>query len=374
MTSTVDYSWLRAERAAKFIIHEPGFVHREIAPAGEHLYDPQLGWRERDGSIFFSDIGGQEQYGWDPQKGHGAIARLKPNGQIEYLVRPGNMGTYMPLCPVLAPEEFAPHQGCAFLTGQTYPGRAGATRTHAVFIYRPGADRMELFCEVPHAGTVSGGVPGALVTGWFGKKNGPFEGDFFVISLMNCVIYRVTPDRRCEPFLILDKPLLPEVVMPLDFGPAPEWMPEHAGHWLIFGQRNTKFTDEADREVRWAHWRVSADGKIDPTPIDEPRNLMSGVKAPPEFGPFGGHIFYADEGGVDLLHVTKFDVPLPYSARIMRIDPQGREHVFADNFQGSSTSLVFDKNRLVISLLGKSYSTGDYHHPDGSISEIVFQG
>jgi hypothetical protein len=372
MAGSTDYGWLKQERMAKLRCLEAGFTHREIVPAGEHAYDPQLGWVEPDGSIFFTDIGGQEEYGWDPAKGHGAICRLRPDDSIEYFVRPKDMGTWMPLCPVKAPKEFAPYEGCVFLTGQTFPGRAGATKTHAVFVYRPGSDRMELFCEIPHAGAIGGGVPGAVVTGQFGVAGGAFEGQFFIQSLMNCVVYRVTPDRRCEPFLVLDESLMNQVVMPLDFGPAPPWMPEYGGDWLLFGQHNTKFTDEADAKVRWGNWRVASDGKIDPNAIAETRNLRRAEMAPQEFGPFGGHLFYIDDGGVDLLHVTKFDEPLPYKGKVMRIDSQGRTHVFADNFQGSSTSIVFDKNRLVLGLLGKSYSTGDYHHPDGSISEIRY--
>lgn len=371
---TTDYSWLKSERSFKLNLHSEGYTAREIIPAGEHLYDPQLGWREEDGSIFFSDIGGQGDYGWNPDKGHGAIARLRPDGSVEVLASPESMGTCMPLCPVLAPAGFVPWGGCAFFTGQTHPGRAGATKTHAVFIYKPGSDRMELFCEIPHAGKINDGVPGAVVTGAFGREGSPFAGQLFVISLMNCVIYRVDPDKTCKPFLILDRPALPEVVMPFDFGPAPEWMGDLEGQWLIRGQRNTHFTDEAKADVEWGHWKVASDGTIDPNPIPEARNLMRAVKAPPEFGRLAGHVFYADEGGVDLLHVTKFDKPLPYSGRILRIDPDGGQHVFADNFQGSSTKLVFDGQRLVVSLLGKSYSTGDYHHPDGSIFEIAYTG
>ena len=58
----------------------------------------------------------------------------------------------------------------------------------------------------------------------------------------------------------------------------------------------------------------------------------------------------------------------------MRTDSDGKPHVFADNFQGSSTLLVFDRTRLLMSFVGKSYSTGEYHHPDGSIYEIRYTG
>jgi hypothetical protein len=121
---------------------------------------------------------------------------------------------------------------------------------------------------------------------------------------------------------------------------------------------------------------VELNGKVDPTPLPDDRvpAPIEAVVAPREFGPFAGELFWVDEGGVDLNHVTMFDAPLPYNAKLMRTDRQGKHHVFADTFQGSSTLLVFDKNRLIMSVLGKSYSTGDYHHPDGTIYEVSYTG
>jgi hypothetical protein len=54
----------------------------------------------------------------------------------------------------------------------------------------------------------------------------------------------------------------------------------------------------------------------------------------------------------------------------VRTDKQGQVHVFADNFQGSSTLLTFRGNELLMTIMGKRYSTGEYHHPDGAIYGI----
>jgi len=35
--------------------------------------------------------------------------------------------------------------------------------------------------------------------------------------------------------------------------------------------------------------------------------------------------------------------------------------------------LAFRGNELLMSIMGKSYSTGEYHHPDGSIYAIAAQ-
>jgi len=60
--------------------------------------------------------------------------------------------------------------------GQKYPGRAGATREHLAFRHAPGADHVELFGVVPHCGKRGGGVPGAMITGGFGRPGTPLEG------------------------------------------------------------------------------------------------------------------------------------------------------------------------------------------------------
>ena len=118
------------------------------------------------------------------------------------------------------------------------------------------------------------------------------------------------------------------------------------------------------------------DDTVEPTPITKPPGtLRNWAKAPPEFGPFGGHIFWTDEGPANQMHVTMMDAgPSPYGGRIFRTDLRGATHLFADHLQGGDTSLIFDRARLLIGSLRKSYSTGDYHEPDSSIYEIKYVG
>jgi hypothetical protein len=376
MSDKLDYGWLQKEREFRLRPLEKGYSVREVIPAGDQLYDPQFGWLEADGSLIFSDIGGQERHGWEPSLGHGAILRLKPDDALEFLVRPKDMGTYMPLCPVRAPANFGPWEGQMMLVGQSYPGRSGALKQHFVFKYAPGARRMEVFAEIPHSGTINNGVPGAAVTGGFGPAGSPQDGYFFVQSLMNCTVYRVDERGHIAPWLVLSPPTVPQPIMPLDFQVAPPWWGDLAGQFILYGKAGQTYREDVDPTLRYRHYHVDLEGNVDPTPIPD-ANVpapIEAVKAPAEFGPFAGDLFWVDEGGVDLNHVTMFDAPLPYSAKLMRSDAQGRHHVFADNFQGSSTLLVFKGSRLLMSVLGKSYSTGDYHHPDGSIYEIRYTG
>jgi hypothetical protein len=381
-TDTIDYGWLKEERALKMQVHAPGFSTSEVAPVGEHTYDPQLifcpsqDWLESDGSIIFGDIGGQETYGWDETKGHGSIKKLHADNSIEYLVRPDNMGTYMPLCPIRIPEEFGAFGNEVMLVGQAGPGRTGARNQHYVFKYRQGDERMEVFAEIPHAGPLNDGIPGAGLTGGFGPAGSPQEGKFFCMSMMNCTIYTVDNKGSIEPFSILAPPQVPAPMMPLDFQVAPEWWGEYAGEYIVLGKMGASYIDDVDfnatEKPKWLHYHCDRNGKVDPTPIPLSKvpALIDGVRAPEGFGSFGGDIFWVDDGGVDLNHVTTWDEPVPYRGRVLRTDKAGKIHVFADNFQGSSTLLAFRGNELLMSIIGKSYSTGEYHHPDGSIYSI----
>ena len=382
MGDVVDYGWLKAERAFKLEVHEAGYGAREVIPVGEQLYDPQIifcpnqDWLEPDGSIIIGDIGGQEAYGWDPTKGHGAIVKLHADDRLEYLVRPGNMGTYMPLCPIRIPPEFGAYAGQVMLVGQAGPGRTGARNQHYAFKYAQGDDRMEVFAKIPHAGPLNDGIPGAGLTGGFGPYGSPQEGKFFCMSMMNCTIYTVDAKGRIEPWVTLAPPVTPAPMMPLDIQVAPAWWGEYAGEYIVLGKMGGTYIDEVGdlaEKPKWLHYHMDRQGKIDPTPIPDAKvpALIDAVQAPESFGRFAGDLFWVDEGGVDLNHVTTWDEPVPYRGQLMRTDRQGNKHVFADNFQGSSTMLAFRGNELLMSIMGKSYSTGEYHHPDGSIYAIT---
>ncbi|GDY58963.1 hypothetical protein SVIO_095860 [Streptomyces violaceusniger] len=112
--------------------------------------------------------------------------------------------------------------------------------------------------------------------------------------------------------------------------------------------------------------------RIDPEPVAR-RDIgwaMAEV-APPEFGPYGGHTFLFDFGATNFMHVSKAEPgPLPYDSRILRVDPSGETHLFADGLQGGWNELRFDRDRMYISCLRRSFSTGEYHEPDGSLYEI----
>ena len=252
MAETVDYGWLKEERAFKMDVKEAGYSAREIVPVGEQTYDPQLifcpnqDWLEPDGSIIYGDIGGQQTYGWDETKGHGSIMKLHADNSVEYLVRPENMGTYMPLCPIRIPPEFGAYKDQVMLVGQAGPGRVGARNQHYVFKYAQGDSKMEVFAEIPHAGTLNDGIPGAGLTGGFGPYGSPQEGKFFCMSMMNCTIYTVDNKGHIEPWVTLTPPVTPAPMMPLDIQVAPAWWGEYAGEYIVLGKMGASYIDDVD--------------------------------------------------------------------------------------------------------------------------------
>jgi len=373
-----EYQWLRDWCEPKVQVLEPGFAVREIIAPGDVLYDVQVFHAERDGSVLLGDIGGQPERGWDPTRGHGAIFRLRTDDELEPVMPVGKIGEAMVLCPLVAPDHFGTFGGDIMFVGQANPGRAGATRQHLVFRLPSGSDTPEVFAEPPHAGTAGDGVPGAMVTGVFGRPGTPHAGSFFVLSLMNRTIYRVGSDRSCEVFQTLDADVMDgRAVMPLMLFYATSHWGDLEGELILGGIPDTNFTQDAGKGLDLHYWRVS-DDRVEPAMLpDKVWGLTPGVVpvAPSGFGPFGGDAFVSDEGSTNQMHVTIMpEGPLPYDAKIVRVDQDGRPHDFAVGFQGGAGSIVFAGDRLIYGQMRRSYSTGDYHEPDSSIYEIVYVG
>ena len=367
---------IREDREFKMRVLEPGYIAREVVPVGT-LYDPQFVYgREPDGSILLGDVGGHVGE-YSPDRPHGMYLKVFPEGdRLEY-VMPPEKSPAAPICSIRAPKSFGQWGGHVFSAGQEFPGRFGAHNRHFVYKLAPGADRMEVFAKYPHNGPLNNGTPGAGVGGGFGPAGTQWEGKMWMNSLMNCTIYEVDPDANIRPFLCLE-PSVTEAapIMPIDIQIAPNWAREYAGEMIVQGKPGLTYADEHDHKkhpFQFLHYHVDRQGRFDPKPIDLFAPIES-QPAPSEFGPFQGDLFYVDEGAVDLFHTSKHDHKLPYTAKVMRVDQKGEHHVFADTFQGASTVIIFDQHRMFLSIFGKSYSTGDYHEPDGTIYEIRYEG
>jgi hypothetical protein len=366
---------VRAECQYRMRVLDPAFEGAPLIDAGSFLYDPILGWVDEDGTLYFSDHGPQQDPSrWVPYAGHGTIHRLTRDGVHSRLIEPGSVPG-MPYLIRRAPASFGEWEGDIFFPGQAKGGREGALSGHRLYRLREGEPAPETFVEIPHAGTTGGGTPGAMMIGGFGKAGTPHEGRYLCQTMMNCVVYQISPDRRCEPLFILEdvfgKPVMPYFV----FYAPPAWGPELEGKLLLGGMADASFeTDDPGHNV--LEYFVIDGDRIDTEPVAR-RDIgwaMAEV-APPEFGPYGGHTFLFDFGATNFMHVSKAAPgPLPYDSRILRVDPDGEVHVFADRLQGGWNELRFDRDRMYISCLRRSYSTGEYHEPDGSLYAITFRG
>jgi hypothetical protein len=224
---------------------------------------------------------------------------------------------------------------------------------------------------LPHVGRIGDGIPGAVTVGGFGRRGTAHEGLYFCESMMNCVIYTVDAVGNAEPYIILDEPAVPTPIMPYCVFYGGPNFGELEGQLLLAGLRGSSFSRDAPHDHLLEYF-VIEDDAVRPDPIRRASfgHCMAEV-APPEFGSFGGHTFVVEFGATNQMHVTKAGAgALPYDEQILRIDPEGNVHVFADGLQGGYNELRFDGDRMLISVLRKSFSTGEYHEPDGSIYEI----
>jgi len=368
------YTALKRARAFRMKVHAPQYAAREGVGVGGELFDVMLAYREDDGSVVFTDIGGQGAPGFDPEKGHGALLRYRRDGSVAAIVPPTNMQQFVPMNIHRAPEHYGRWGGHLFLPCQTFPGRPGANRPHGVLRVAPGADTPDLFVVLPNAGTIGGGIPGAAMTAGFAPKGSPFGEALICWTMKNCTVYIVRPNGEAEVFLNFDR--AEGQMMPAWLTFAPSWWGDLAGELIMTANVGFAFNAGKPSPDSIRHFRVTADGALHP--LDKLPAPLHAVRAPPEFGPFAGQLFFTDEGEINLATEEGCDeYPgeyLPYNGRILRQDADGQVHVFADDYWGSYTTLVFDGPRLMVGLCGKSYSTGEYHVPDGAIYEIAFKG
>ncbi|PQP21971.1 hypothetical protein [Rhodococcus opacus] len=371
--SAEDHEKLRADCELRARLTNDAYRIREIIPVGDRLYDPQIRWTDPDESVVISDIGGQAEPGFDPDAGHGAIFRLTESYDLEVVSPPGMHGAAGPMRPNKAPASFGEWGGHIFFVAQAAAGRAGAHKDHCVYRLDPADGIPHRFADMPPFGPIGDGVAGAGMTGAFGPEGSPHEGYFFVQSLLNCVVYRIDTAGNSEPYLTLAPPLVDRPMMPFLTFIAPDYAQWSAVSGdLIIAARATTYLEDGGTETNLIYWRVDPETRT----VSEVTGVewRAGIIAPDDFGPYGGHMFTVDEGSTNLLHTTIEELnasPLPYDGRIIRIAPDGSEHVFADTLQGGCTTLAFSKGRLIVASARKSYSTGQYHLPDGSVYEIA---
>jgi hypothetical protein len=358
-------------------LHDDRYEAVEIVGCGEFLYDPQVfwdwdpagEWANPPGSILVSEIGGQRQHGWDPTMGHGAIYRLHPDNRIETIMAPAVGRQAGVFRPAIAPKGWGDYGGNIFFGSQIIPGRRGAVMEHMIYRLAPGETRPHPFAIVPRSGTIAGGMPGAMMVGTFGRPGTPEEGLLLTISMHNCTVYAARPDGSIEPWIVMDGVNGPGPVMPYRIYYAHDSITGERDMLVIEGVWGTSFGVQ-NHNYKPGHYRVQ--GR---TVLPEPIEVLAGGPgpiAPAGFGPYAGQMFRPDHGGfISSVHWTKGSrQALPYTDKIVRRDENGEEFVFASNLQAGQNLIAFAGDRMIVSNMRHSYSSGDFHEPDGSLYAI----
>ena len=372
---------LQSMTEMKIEVVDPRYEVVEIVGGGESLYDPQVFWDWSEesiwatspGSILISDIGGQQTPDFDPTMGYGAIYRLHADNSLETIVAPGigrQCGVFRPL---IAPEGWGEWGNHIFFGSQIVPARRGAVFEHIVYRLGPGDKTPSAFAIPPRAGKLGGGLAGALMPGVFGRPGTPEEGLFLLISLHNCTIYAAKPDGSIEPYIIMDGENGPGPLMPYRLYYVDERVAGEKDVLAIEGPWGESF-GKGGHEFNAQQYRVVG-RNVDPEPVTALGN-GPGPFAPETFGPCAGEMFRIDNAGfMSSVHWAKGDrKELPYTDKILRRDANGDEHVFATGVQAGQNLLGFAGGRLIITNIRHSYSSGDFHEPDGSIYAIEYKG
>ncbi|MBD9562264.1 hypothetical protein [Pseudomonas sp. PDM09] len=372
---------LRELTQFKVEVHDPRYVVEPIVTGGEFLYDPQVFWDWRedcawglpDGSILISEIGGQPQAQTDWSMGHGGLYRLHADNRWETLMAPGVGRQAGVFRPIIAPADWGDWGNHIFFCSQVVPHRRGAVMDHMIYCLAPGESIPYPFAIAPRSGKEQ--ISGALLPGVFGRKGTPEEGLLLIFSMHNSTIYAVRPDGSVSPWLVMDGEQGPGPVMPYRLFYADPQVVGEENMLVLEGKWSTNFGGEQTHEFRTAHYRI-ADGMVHPQPIEA---LQGGatLRAPKGFGPLGGEAFRPEYAGfMSSVHWAEGDssAALPYTTSIIHRDAEGREHVFASNIQAGQNLIGFAGNRMIVTNMGHSYSSGNFKHPDGSVFAIRYVG
>ena len=325
-----------------------GFVAKVIIPPG-HVYDPLSSVPYGDGYLL-NDDGGVEG-----EKGS-RILRVSMDGKIEVVV---GLDKLEPITGVdVAPEGFGDFGGHLFVLTQPRVGPLGIGVNHLVQRIEIGDGAPEVVCELPALDT---GEPAAVGTqAVFGPEGSPFANRLFTVTLGNNSIYQTTADGACTPFVTFDGATQGQPFY-VTFTPDGQTMLASLGTPLMGAEP----TEPNPGRIA----RVLADGAIEPDFYASGLGRPAGMAFAPEgFGDFGGHLFVNIAGDLEI------PVPegeqLQRDAEVMRIAPDGGQHLVAEGFI-NPMDIKFVHGRLIVGDINGDFIAGGREVPDGFVVEIT---
>ena len=324
----------------------PGFGAKLLVAPGE-LYDP-LFMVIRDDKVWMNDDGRATD-------GHGSrILAVAADGKIAVL-----MGADK-LLPVTgfdaAPQGFGNFGGQLFALAQPTSGAKGALINHVIQRIDLAAHTASMVCTLPAAGTVAKGVPGYGVDARFGPAGSGFANIFFSVAALNDMIYQTLPDGTCKLFADLSQLGSP---FGLTFTPDGSAMLVTVSPGEVVS---------SDKEAKGTIVRITPDGKIDPKPVASGMIRPAGIDvAPTGFGTYGGEIFVADMGDIQ--------VPVPATqalkrdGKIYRVTRAGELKLVASGLVNPA-GLRFIGHRLWVTDINGDFIAGGRELPDGFLVQL----
>jgi hypothetical protein len=335
--------------AAPAIKPAQGFSAKMVIPPGE-LYDP-LFMLPRGQGVWMNDDGRATD-------GHGSrILAVTPQGKISVLIGADK------LTPVtgfdIAPARFGKYGGQVFSLAQPTSAAKGATVNHVIQRIDLAAHTTAVFCTLPVAGEINHGIAGYGVDARFGPAGSRFENKFYSVAALNDTIYQTNSDGSCSPFADTSKFGSPFGITFTPDGAA--MLATVAGGEVI----------SSNTEPKGVIVRITPDGKVDPKPVATGLIRGSGLDiAPAGFGSYGGQIFVADMGDIQ--------VPVPQTqalkrdGKLYRVTQDGKLELVAAGFVNPS-GVRFIGNRLWVTDINGDFIAGMRELPDGFLTLIDAQ-
>jgi len=325
-----------------------GFSAQVLIPPGR-LYDP-LSMLPHEGKVWVIDDGGEEE-----DKGS-RLLEIDQAAKISPIV---GLGKILPSVGFdVAPAEFGKFGGQLFLLSQPEVALAGAQANHLIERLDPKANyTATTHCTLPEAGEVK--TAGYGLDAHFGPKGSPFEGKLYVVTIMNNAVYEVTPDGQCKPFVVFDGK---HYSAPMVNAFAAD------GKSMLISVSTEPYDFASKPPLNGAILRVLPDGSIDPKPVYMGSTRPTGFEyAPKGFGKYGGQLFFADMGAIQ--------IPVPMTqavdadAAIYRVDNDGKAQLVASGFH-NPLAIRFIGNELWVTDINGDFIAGKRELPDGFLVRI----
>ncbi|MSR14714.1 MAG: hypothetical protein EXR86_09170 [Gammaproteobacteria bacterium] len=325
-----------------------GFSAQVLVPPGR-LYDP-LSMLHHQGKVWVIDDGGEEQ-----DKGS-RLLEIDPTGKVSPIV---GLGKILPTVGFdLAPPEFGKFGGQFFLLSQPEVAMPGAQANHLILRLDPKTNyTTTTHCTLPEAGEVR--TAGYGLDAHFGPKGSPFEGRLFVVTIMNNAVYEATPDGQCKPFVVFDGK---HYSAPMVNAFAAD------GKSMLVSVSTEPYNFASKPPLNGAILRILPDGSVDPKPVYVGATRPTGFDyAPTGFGEFGGQLFFADMGAIQ--------IPVPMTqtvnadAAIYRVDNAGKAQLVARGFH-NPLAIRFIGDELWVTDINGDFIAGKRELPDGFVVRI----